>query len=684
MMNRWIKYIGGLAVIAVLFSMKQQAEQQEIVVAQDGSGNFKSIQEAISSLADEAVQQRIIYIKKGVYREKLFVEKNFVTLRGESPAATQVIISEAREIFRCSNNDDWGVATINLKGSDITLENIAFINEYGLKAEADITLPCITDTLAKQKTVKRTGHQMALRSFNTTRLIVKNCIFRSGGGDTVSPWNGEEGMFFFKDCIIEGGVDMYCPRGWALADHCQFICHSKEAAIWHDGSRNQQSKTVFFNCTFTGDDGFKLGRYHRDAQFYLLDCSFAGNMADADIYQKAAVPPNVIQWGRRVFYYNCHKEGGDYTWHSNILPAGLGINDINVAWVYDYKWKPAEIKFKAGIDDTYEQPGVKSRGQSDTVAENMLLFQRANGGWPKHFNKEKINYHQFFSPAEKAEIKAGYESGIDATIDNNATTREIRYLAKLYKQTGDKRYLTAAEKGIEYLLTAQYSNGGWPQYYPDFSGYRSEITYNDNAMINVLNVIADVLEGSNDLDIIGTAYHKRCAIAMQRGISCILRTQVRQNGKLTVWCAQYDAHTLKPATARAYELPSLSGQESVAILRFLMRFDNPGAAMLEAIKSGVAWFEKVKIEGYKFKEIASATAPNGKDRMLVPEPGNIIWARFYDLDTNEPFFVGRDGKKKKRLEEVEHERRVGYAWYTEQPAKLLKDDYPQWAAQWLK
>ena len=191
--------------------------QKEIVVAQDGSGNFKSIQEAINSLPAEAKEQRVIVIKKGTYREKLFLEKNFITLRGENREETKIIISEAREIFRCGNkNDDWGVATINLKGSDINLENLSFINEYGFITKDSVTVFCASDTVTKSKTVKRTSHQMALRSFTTTRLIVTNCIFRAGGGDTVSPWNTDDGMFYFKDCIMEGHVDMYCPRGWAL------------------------------------------------------------------------------------------------------------------------------------------------------------------------------------------------------------------------------------------------------------------------------------------------------------------------------------------------------------------------------------------------------------------------------------------------------------------------------------
>ncbi len=652
--------------------------QKVIVVAQDGSGNFKSIQEAINSLPVEAAEQRVIFIKKGTYREKLFVEKNFITFRGEDKNGTIIIISEARDIFRCTTNDDWGVATINLKGSDINIEDLSFINEYGFNAPKEpVTVPCANDTSSKkEKLVKQTSHQMALRSFTTTRLIVKNCIFRSGGGDTVSPWNVEEGMFYFKDCVMEGGVDMYCPRGWALADHCEFICHSKEAAIWHDGSKNEKSKTVFFNCKFTGDEGFKLGRWHRDAQFFLFDCSFSKEMADASIYQRVANPPNVIQWGQRVYYYNCHREGGDYEWHKNNLPSSIGINDINAAWVFDYKWKPSDVKY-VPADDVV----VEVKNNYDTIAENMLLYQRKNGGWPKHFDKEKIDYRRTLTQSELNELKSGYESGIDATIDNNATTKEIRYLVKAYKKSNDKRFFTAAEKGIEYLLDAQYPNGGWPQYYPDFSSYRSEITYNDNAMINVLNVLVDVLEKDNSMDVINSSYVKACVSAVKRGISCILKTQVKQNKKLTAWCAQYDAKSLKPAKARAYELPSLSGSESVGVLRFLMRLPNPDKKIIAAVKGGVEWFKKVKIEGYKYEDIKTA---EGRDRVLTAEAGNVIWARFYDLKTNEPFFTGRDGQPKKTVAEVERERRIGYAWYVDAPKKLIDEEYPRWANKHIK
>ena len=667
-----------LFVVAIFVAGVSALAQKQIVVAANGNGDFKTIQEAINSLPADAKMQRIIFIKNGTYKEKIFIDKNFITLKGEDASKTIICISLAREEWRCQNPDDYGTATINLKGSDITLENLSFINNFGKDNTKDKTIACTNDS-SKTKTIKPTGHQMALRSFATTRLMVINCTFRAYGGDTVSPWNTEDGMFYFKDCVMEGGVDFYCPRGWAYATGCTFICHSKEAAIWHDGSKYKDSKTVLVNCKFTGDDGYKLGRYHRDAQFYLVNCSFDKNMADADIFQREASPPNVLQWGRRVYYYNCKRDAGNYKWFADNLPPGVGFNDISAFWTYDYKWNPEE----EAVVETAEMKVPSTTSATDPIAESMLLYQRANGGWPKHFwGDKKVDYKHELTGEEKLELVSGYAAGIDATIDNDATTKEIKYLCKIYKQTKNEKYFNAAKRGIDYLLNAQYANGGWPQFFPDFSSYRSQITYNDNAMVNVLNVLFDVVNKKNDLDIFDLQYQNKCVDPIVRGVQCILNTQLKQNGKLTAWCAQYNAKTLQPEMARKFELASLSGSESVGIVRFLMRIEQPSAAIIASVNAAVQWFDKVKITGYKVVDIAAPAEKSGKDRVLLPDSSGILWARFYDVQTNEPFFAGRDSKRHTSLAEVENERRVGYAWYGAWPLKLLTTEYPEWKLKW--
>jgi PelA/Pel-15E family pectate lyase len=319
----------------------------------------------------------------------------------------------------------------------------------------------------------------------------------------------------------------------------------------------------------------------------------------------------------------------------------------------------------------------------DAVADNMLLYQRSNSGWPKHIGEQKIDYSKVLSPAEKAGL-IDDKSRNDATIDNNATSKEIRYLVKSYKQTNNKEYLKAAEKGIRYLLRMQYSNGGFPQFFPDTSLYRSEITYNDNTMVNALNILWDVAQGTNDFDVVDQSLVNPAKKAVKKGVECILQTQIKVHGKLTAWCAQYDKNTLLPAKARSFELISLSGDESVGIVEFLMKQQNPSPAIKKAITSAVEWFQKSRIDGYKYVDIKDPSQPNGRDRVILPDSSSNVWARFYDIDTNKPFFSGRDGVRKWSVAEIENERRTGYGWYGTWPKELLEKEYPEWQMKNVK
>ncbi len=315
--------------------------------------------------------------------------------------------------------------------------------------------------------------------------------------------------------------------------------------------------------------------------------------------------------------------------------------------------------------------------QEVSVADNMLLFQRSVGGWPKHYHDEKIDYTETLSASERAGVMDD-SSRNDATIDNQATTKEIRYLLKACKKTGDKKYLASAERGIEYLLKAQYENGGWPQFYPDHSAYRGHITYNDDAMVNVLNLLFDLVQHKNYFDIVDTRLIEPSRKAVDRGVDCILKTQVTVQGKLTAWCAQHDEKTYLPAKARAFELVSLSGMESVGIVLFLMRVEQPTEPIKNAIKMAIEWFDVVKIKGYDFVEVDAEDTPKGIDRLMVKDPNSMIWARFYEIDTNEPFVCGRDGVKKKNVADIDYERRTGYAWYGKWAKKLFDKNYPEW------
>ena len=308
----------------------------------------------------------------------------------------------------------------------------------------------------------------------------------------------------------------------------------------------------------------------------------------------------------------------------------------------------------------------------DETAEKMLIYQLGNGGWPKQLSdKSVVKYEKPIDDALLAKIKA--TSDLHATIDNKATSREINALVTAHKQTSNPAYLKAAEKGIDYLLKAQYANGGWPQYYPDNSSYRAEITYNDDAMINVMNIMLNIVNQTNDFNVINKNYIPKAEDAVKRGLDCILKTQVLQNGRPTIWAAQYDQNTLKPAKARNFEPASYSTAESVSIVKFLMKIKNPKTDVKMAITNAIAWFDAHKIIGFRFDKL-----PDLNDKGLVSDASSTIWARFYDFNTNKPIFGDRDNSIKSNVADISFERRNGYAWYGAWPLNLIDKDYPKW------
>lgn len=335
----------------------------------------------------------------------------------------------------------------------------------------------------------------------------------------------------------------------------------------------------------------------------------------------------------------------------------------------DLSWKEVATKMP---DEWYASSEAKM------AADSVLKYQVEIGGWPKN-----NTFHKGVDQVEMARIKS---SGIGATFDNSATTTEMMFLCKVYAKQKDERYRIAFEKALNYMLKAQYSNGGWPQFYPFREGnsvsYASHITYNDNAMVNVMQLLKDVAEGKPLYAVMQLSEDLKAKAknAFDKGVDCILKTQIKVNGKPTVWCAQHDEFTLLPANARAYELASFSGQESAAIAQLLMEINNPSKEIIAAVQGAVIWFEVNKITGISVENRPGA---DGKKNMVVLENAAAapVWARFYDLETSKPFFCDRDGIKKATLAEIGDNRRNGYSWYTSAPEKLLKK-FPEWKKKW--
>jgi len=329
----------------------------------------------------------------------------------------------------------------------------------------------------------------------------------------------------------------------------------------------------------------------------------------------------------------------------------------------------------------------KSR-EARRVADSVLTYQFPNGGWAKN-----QNWHQ--TPDEKkwkerliVRTQIALEEGIGSTIDNMATTLEILFLTKMYGATGKTVYRDAVMRAFEYLLEAQYDNGGWPQYYPlkKRSGgvdYSVHITYNDDAMGNVMKLMRDLAkEGKKPYDVLklSEADRQRARKSFDKAIDCVLATQIRKDGKLTVWCQQHHYETLEPVKARAFELPSFTGcHESGDLVELLMGIKHPSREVIAAVDGAVEWLRNHAIKDMKHETFMNADGE--QDRRLVPQKGApLLWARYYDLETEEPFFCDRDGVKRSDYGAISHERRVGYCWVDTDIQKIL-DEYPKWATR---
>lgn len=354
------------------------------------------------------------------------------------------------------------------------------------------------------------------------------------------------------------------------------------------------------------------------------------------------------------------------------LPGAIFLGVLGGAWLLG-----AEPETLTWGECQRRQPEWYAGDEAVRIADNVLLYQRDSGGWPKN-----VDMARPLSDADKARLRRE-KKNTDSTLDNSATYTQIRYLARVYNAAKDGRFKEGCLAGVDYLLRAQYPNGGWPQYYPIRRGYSRHITLNDDAMVGALNTLLEIVKKKPLFAFADEDRRQRARAAIDKGIECILQCQVIVAGKRTAWCAQHDEKTFEPRPARSYEKASLSGNESVGVVKFLMRIDRPSPEIIEAVQSAVTWFDRAKITGIRQVRQPAPAKLRGFDTVIVPDPdAPPLWARFYDIGTNRPIFCSRDGVIRHRLSEISHERRTGYSWYGYYAANLLSKDYPLWQKRW--
>lgn len=308
-----------------------------------------------------------------------------------------------------------------------------------------------------------------------------------------------------------------------------------------------------------------------------------------------------------------------------------------------------------------------------TIANSVIQYQSPQGGWPKSTDLARAPLTPGDVPPEGR--------GRANSIDNDATTLPMEFLAKVIDATGDTKYINSFINGLDYLFAAQYPSGGWPQFWPlRGNQYYSRVTFNDGAMIRVMNVLNGVASGRSPYSFVDKQRRTKATEAVTRGIDFILRSQIKQNGELTAWCAQHHEKTYEPAWGRTYEPPSLSGEESVDIVQFLMNIEDPSPEIINSIEGAVKWLRSVAIMGIRLDKKLNSVGR--KDIQLIPEmEAAPLWARFYELNTNRPIFPDREFIINYNFNEVCLERQSGYDFHGYWAKSLIEHKYPKWRAK---
>ncbi|WP_226663523.1 pectate lyase [Microbulbifer aggregans] len=341
----------------------------------------------------------------------------------------------------------------------------------------------------------------------------------------------------------------------------------------------------------------------------------------------------------------------------------------------DQKALQAEVQ-QAGLKKPLDAPATKRFGfdaqratsnaefiasvEGRHIADVVLSFQTPSGGWSKRTDMG--------SAPRKPGQKFGKEKDYVPTFDNYATSVQFWVMVNACNATGEQRYCDSALRALQLVITAQYPNGGWPQTFPLRGKYHDDITFNDDAIANLLNLVGAVARGDARLAFVPEPLQKQARASLARGLQMLVDTQVAIDGEPTIWGAQHDAETLLPTSARAFEPVALATSESADLVLFMMSLDNPPPAVARAIESAVAWFEARKINGFRYER-----AGHSYKELITDEEASPLWARFYDIDSDRPVFGDRNGEVYFDLNQVSEERRAGYGWYTERPYKVLKE-----------
>ena len=244
-----------LALVAILLLLNPVfAEKNRIVVAQDGTGMFRTVAEAIRSVPDNSSTGIVIFIKNGVYKEKLDIPKSKVniTMIGEDVDKTIITFDDyaSKKDASGKNIGTSGSTSVYVRCDSFTAENITFENASG-----------------------PVGQAVAL-SVGGDKVVFRNCRFL-GFQDTIYTFGNTARQYFYK-CYIEGTVDFIFGAATALFEKCEIFCKRSGYITAASTPEGQKFGYVFLNCKISGnasEKSFYLGRPWRpNAQVVFIKC----------------------------------------------------------------------------------------------------------------------------------------------------------------------------------------------------------------------------------------------------------------------------------------------------------------------------------------------------------------------------------------------------------------------------
>lgn len=231
----------------------------DFIVAADGTGDFRTIQEAFNAVPDFRKNRTTILVKKGIYREKLILatSKTNVTLMGEEWQETVLTWDDyAQKKNRFGEEmGTTGSTTFYVFGEGFRAANLTFENSAG-----------------------PVGQAVAVR-VTADKVMFTRCRFL-GFQDTLYP-QGEESHQYYRECYIEGTVDFIFGWATALFENCTIFCKKGGYITAPSTLEGRAHGFVFLRCTITGDApeaSFYLGRPWRPyGQSVFIGCHL-GNM----------------------------------------------------------------------------------------------------------------------------------------------------------------------------------------------------------------------------------------------------------------------------------------------------------------------------------------------------------------------------------------------------------------------